>query len=39
MSLYVILSGAVRVNRESEGGGGTVEVERLGAAAPSARWA
>jgi CRP-like cAMP-binding protein len=30
MSLYVILSGAVRVNRESEGGGGAVEVERLG---------
>jgi CRP-like cAMP-binding protein len=30
MSLYVILSGSVRVNRESEGGGGTVEVERLG---------
>jgi CRP-like cAMP-binding protein len=29
MSLYVILSGAVRVNRESEGGGGAVEVERL----------
>jgi CRP-like cAMP-binding protein len=31
MSLYVILSGAVRVNRESEGGGGAVEVEQLGA--------
>src|SRR5918994_2946547 len=30
MSLYVILSGSVRVNRESEGGGGAVEVERLG---------
>jgi len=30
MSLYVILSGAVRVNRESEGGGGSVEVEQLG---------
>src|SRR5687768_7101494 len=30
MSLYVILSGAVRVSRESEGGGGSVEVERLG---------
>jgi CRP-like cAMP-binding protein len=30
MSLYVILSGSVRVNRESEGGGGTVEVEQLG---------
>jgi CRP/FNR family cyclic AMP-dependent transcriptional regulator len=30
MSLYVILSGAVRVHRESEGGGGAVEVERLG---------
>ena len=28
MSLYVVLSGAVRVNRESEGGGGAVEVER-----------
>ena len=30
MSLYVILSGSVRVNRESEGGGGAVEVEQLG---------
>src|SRR5918994_7597253 len=30
MSLYVILSGKVRVNRESEGGGGAVEVEQLG---------
>ena len=30
MSLYVILSGAVRVSRESEGGGGSVEVEQLG---------
>ena len=30
MSLYVILSGSVRVHRESEGGGGTVEVEQLG---------
>jgi CRP-like cAMP-binding protein len=30
MSLYVILSGSVRVSRESEGGGGSVEVERLG---------
>ncbi len=31
MSLYVILSGSVRVNRESEGGGGAVQVEQLGA--------
>jgi CRP/FNR family cyclic AMP-dependent transcriptional regulator len=30
MSLYVVLSGSVRVHRESEGGGGAVEVERLG---------
>lgn len=30
MSLYVILSGSVRVDRESEGGGGAVQVERLG---------
>lgn len=30
MSLYVLLSGSVRVQRESEGGGGAVEVERLG---------
>jgi CRP/FNR family transcriptional regulator, cyclic AMP receptor protein len=30
MSLYVILSGAVRVNRESEAGGRAVEVEQLG---------
>jgi CRP-like cAMP-binding protein len=30
MSLYVILSGSVRVNRESEGGGGAVQVEQLG---------
>ena len=30
MSLYVILSGSVRVNRESEAGGGAVEVEQLG---------
>jgi len=30
MSLYVVLSGRVRVNRESEGGGGAVEVEQLG---------
>ena len=30
MSLYVILSGSVRVHRESEGGGGAVEVEQLG---------
>jgi CRP-like cAMP-binding protein len=30
MSLYVVLSGSVRVNRESEGGGGAVEVEQLG---------
>lgn len=30
MSLYVVLSGAVRVRREPEGGGGAVEVERLG---------
>ncbi|HUQ22363.1 MAG TPA: cyclic nucleotide-binding domain-containing protein [Gaiellaceae bacterium] len=29
MSLYVVLSGSVRVNRESEGGGGAVEVEQL----------
>jgi len=31
MSLYVILAGSVRVDRESEGGGGAVEVEQLGA--------
>lgn len=30
MSLYVILSGSARVDRESEGGGGAVQVERLG---------
>lgn len=30
MSLYVILSGSVRVNRESEGGGAAAEVEQLG---------
>jgi len=30
MSLYVVLSGSVRVHRESEGGGGAVEVEQLG---------
>lgn len=30
MSLYVVLSGSIRVHRESEGGGGAVEVERLG---------
>ena len=30
MSLYVILSGAVLVNRESEGGGRSVQVEQLG---------
>ena len=30
MSLYVVLSGEVRVDREPEGGGGAVEVERLG---------
>ena len=30
MSLYVILAGEVRVDREPEGGGGAVEVERLG---------
>ena len=31
MSLYVILSGSVRVAREDEGGGGSIEVEQLGA--------
>jgi CRP/FNR family cyclic AMP-dependent transcriptional regulator len=30
MSLYVVLSGSVRVNRESEGGGGAVQVDQLG---------
>jgi CRP/FNR family cyclic AMP-dependent transcriptional regulator len=30
MSLYVVLEGNVRVNREPEGGGGAVEVEQLG---------
>jgi CRP/FNR family cyclic AMP-dependent transcriptional regulator len=30
MSLYVVLAGSVRVNREPEGGGGAVEVEQLG---------
>jgi CRP-like cAMP-binding protein len=31
MSLYVILSGSVRVSREDDGGGGSIEVEQLGA--------
>ena len=31
MSLYVILEGSVRVAREDEGGGGSIEVEQLGA--------
>ena len=31
MSLYVILSGSVRVDREDDGGGGVVEVEQLAA--------
>ena len=31
MSLYVILSGSVRVAREDDGGGGSIEVEQLGA--------
>jgi CRP-like cAMP-binding protein len=30
MSLYVILAGSVRVAREDEGGGGSIEVEQLG---------